>query len=452
MDISSEVDTTQQNAAERLRKQFDFGPYPRTPVEKSPKESTNELFIHNLVTSYYLAHRKVIDTAGKVILDAGCGSGYKSLVLAEANPGARIVGVDISSTSIDLARDRLAFHSLGDTTEFHVAAIEDLPSLGMQFDYVNCDEVLYFFDDTAKILEIFKSVLTPEGIIRSNLHSSYQRADYYRAQELFKFMGLMDDNPEEEEIGIVLETMGALQDWVNLKRTTWSPAYENMVEADRNEPILMNLLLQEDKGYRIPDLFRALEGAGLKFLSMVNWRYWEVADLFKNPDDLPAYIALGLATATMEDRLRMFELFSPIHRLIDFWCVQPDLVPPPSPGDMTPAEWQGAMIHLHPQLVTEKFREAALESVKKRHGLTLSKFISLSALSPVVIESNEAAILLPLLEGPQPFEMLVAHRQRLFPLDWLDGDEVSIETATQATFDLLAKLEAFLYVLVDVGR
>ena len=40
-----------------------------------------------MVTPYYLRNQKVIETKEKIILDAGCGSGYTSLVLAEANPG-----------------------------------------------------------------------------------------------------------------------------------------------------------------------------------------------------------------------------------------------------------------------------------------------------------------------------------------------------------------------------
>ncbi|MFM6007624.1 MAG: class I SAM-dependent methyltransferase, partial [Sphaerospermopsis kisseleviana] len=210
---------------DKIRKQFDSAPYPRIPLNKSPKDDVNALYIHNIITSYYLRNQKVIDTKDKVILDAGCGTGYKSLMLAEANPGAKIVGVDISEESVKLSRQRLEYHGF-DNVEFHVLSIYDLPELNYQFDYINCDEVLYLFPDIAVALQAMKAVLKPDGIIRTNLHSSLQRANIFRAQEVFTLMGLMDGNPEELEIEIVTDTMKALKDNVNLKATTWTAGYE----------------------------------------------------------------------------------------------------------------------------------------------------------------------------------------------------------------------------------
>ena len=63
---------------EKIRLQFDTGPYPRTPLDKSPKSDAMLLHIHNLANPYYLRNQKAIKTEGKLILDAGCGTGYKN--------------------------------------------------------------------------------------------------------------------------------------------------------------------------------------------------------------------------------------------------------------------------------------------------------------------------------------------------------------------------------------
>lgn len=205
---------------EKIRQQFDFGPYPRVEVDRSPKDDTSALYIHNLVTPYYLRNKKVISSEGKVILDAGCGTGYKSLILAEANPNSKIIGIDISEPSLDLARKRFQYHGL-ENGEFHLLSIDDLPKLGLKFDYINCDELLYLFPDPALALEAMKMVLKPQGIIRSNLHSSLQRFNYFRVQEVFQMMGLLDSNPEDMEIEIALETIKVLKDGVDIKTKVW---------------------------------------------------------------------------------------------------------------------------------------------------------------------------------------------------------------------------------------
>ena len=119
---------------DKIRPQFDTLPYPNYPLEQSPRDKPDYLAVHNVVTPYYLRDHRVIDSAGKWILDAGCGSGYKLLALAIANPGANIVGVDISPKSLELAQQRLAHHQIENPSHFHCLGIEELPDLPYRFD------------------------------------------------------------------------------------------------------------------------------------------------------------------------------------------------------------------------------------------------------------------------------------------------------------------------------
>ncbi|NJL48406.1 MAG: class I SAM-dependent methyltransferase [Leptolyngbyaceae cyanobacterium SM2_5_2] len=446
--MSPSISESQAEFLERMRRQFDFGPYPRIPIDKEPSSDGNLLFIHNLLTPYYLRHRQTTPADGKVILDAGCGTGYKALVLAKANPGARVVGIDLSPKSIEMAQQRLDYHGYKENVEFHVLAIEDLVQLGMQFDYINCDEVLYFFDDIADGLAAFKSVLKPEGIIRANLHSLLQRRVFFQAQELFNLMGLMEEFSEEMAIPVVVEIMKALQPFVTLKQFGWKPDYEN--EEKNAEALLANHLLQGDKGYRVADLFDALRRADLDFFSMVNWRQWDVADLFTEPDNLPSYLAMGLADSPIETQLTIYELLHPVHRLLDFWCSHPLENSGDVPLESWSLEnWQTSRIALHPQLQTEAFKQAAIEAIEKNSTLTISTFLSVSALKPVTVNQSVAGLLLQLWDGPQPFEALVDIWQRTHPVNLITLEPVSRAAAAQQVADALAKLEAFLYVLVN---
>lgn len=438
---------TATEIAEKIRQQFDFGPYPRIPVDQSPKEDANGLFIHNLVTPYYLRNQRVIFTEGKFILDAGCGTGYKSLILAEANPGAQIVGVDLSAKSVELARERLKHHGF-DNARFEVLAIEDLPRLGLGFDYINCDEVLYLFPSPAIGLQAMKSVLKPEGIIRANLHSSLQRAVYFRTQQVFRMMGLFDSNPEESEVGLVQEIMKALKDGVDLKARSWIPRHE---QEDAQGEILANFLLQEDKGYTIPETFAAIQEAELEFVSMVNWRQWELLDLFKDPDDLPVFLGMSLPEASPEERLHLFELLHPIHRLLDFWCAHPGQASSNvSVDEWEPADWEKVQVYLHPQLQTPKVKEAFIDSLNNQKPIDLRAYLSITANEPILIDTQAIACLLTLQSGPQPFAVLVDHWLQLRPRNFVTLEPTTSEIASTELRQLLTLLEVFHYILLDL--
>ena len=429
---------------ENIREQFDNTPYPRIPLEESPKDNSELLYLHNLVTAYYFRNRKIINTEGKVILDAGCGTGYKSLVLALANPGAKIVGIDLSEESVKLADQRLQYHGVANA-EFYALKIEDLPTLGLQFDYINADEVLYLLPDAIAGLQAMKSVLTPDGIIRTNLHSANGRAGVFRGQAVFKAMGLMSGSPGELEIQIVRETMEALEDGVGLKAFTWSSD-----RAQNESWIMANYLLVGDKGCSIPEVFGMLRGADLEFISMVAWHRWELMDLFKDPDDLPPFLAMSLPEASVEERLHLFDLLHPLHRLFDFWCGNPDRTQAFVPvAEWTEAQWQSARVHLHPQLRTSQIREDLMNCIDSQTPFEISRYIIVPTLAPVAIDCTMAACLLPLWDGPQSVVSLVEQWLQIRSQMAVNLEPVSDQTAFEEVKELLIRLEVFLYVLLE---
>jgi 2-polyprenyl-3-methyl-5-hydroxy-6-metoxy-1,4-benzoquinol methylase len=428
---------------EKIRQQFDAGPYPRIPIERSPKEAVDRLYIHNSSTAYYLRNQKVRETAGITILDAGCGSGFTSLTLAEANPGARIVGVDLSEQSVELAKKRLQYHGF-DNVEFQAMPIEELSTLNEQFDYINAHEVLYLLPDPVAGLQAMKSVLAKDGIIRTNLHSSLQRASFYRAQALFKMMGFLDNAPGEMEISLVRETMKALKDNVMLKAQNWKPNYET-----DDETVLANHLLMGDKGSTVPELFAALRAADLEFICMVNWQQWQLMDLFKEPDDLPLFLGLALPELSVEEQLHLYELFNPIHRLLDFWCGHSEqnaaFVPV---AEWTDSDWQGAKVYLHPQLKTSVIKEELLRCIEQLNPFQISQQLKLGGQTNF-LDSTIAACLLPLWEEAQPMQSLVKRWQQLRPVDPIGLEATKESTALEILKATLTQLESTGYVLLE---
>ncbi|MFM7427678.1 MAG: methyltransferase domain-containing protein [Elainella sp.] len=443
------MDLEKTELLEKIRQQFDSAPFPKTPVEVSPKADANGLFIHNLVTPYYLRTQQVINPQDMTVLDLGCGSGYKTLILAEANPGATIVGVDLSEKSVELARQRLQFHGFKDA-QFHALSLDQISELGLMFDYINCDEVLYLMPDLVQALQTLKSVLKPTGILRGNLHSLYQRQDYFRAQQLFTAMGLMQRNPEETEISIVLDTMRAIVDDAPLKQQTWNA--KQAVERPE-EYVLMNYLFQGDQGYTIPELFEALAAAELEFICMVNQRNWDLMALFSKTQPLPPFWQAGLPRLNMAERLQLFELIAPIHRLLDFWCGHQNQTPLwQLPESWSPQTWEAVQVTLHPQLQTETVKAALIEAIRQQQLFFLSDYLSagLPAKTRASLSPHLAACLLPLWEGPQPFLALVQRSLTIRAYDPVTLAPSEPEQASQELRGALLSLEASLYVMLTL--
>jgi len=437
------MDKQPSDLLEKIRQQFDSAPYPRAPLEDFPRD-IQYLYIQNFVTPYYLRNKKVINTEGKVILDAACGTGYHTLGLQVANPGAKIVGTDISEESVKLARTRLDYHGFKDV-EFHALAIEELPKLGLEFDYIYAQEVLYLLPDPIAGLQAMKAVLKPDGIIRTNLNSSLQREHYYRSQEVFKMMGLFDRNPREAEIVQVRQTMKALKDDALLKMNTWIPSQEN-----DEEWFLMNYLIQGDKGFTVPEMFAALRAADLEFISMVAWPFWELTSLFAEPENLPFFLAMSLPSLSQEEKLHLFELLHPIHRLLDFWCGHPDATSPVTPpGEWTDADWHNAKVYLHPQMQASEPREMLLACAKEIKIFPISPYLPFVTDPTLVMDSAVAACIVPLLDSTQSMPSLVEHWRKIRPLQPDSLQPQNPEMAFETVKQILTTLEHFGYVLLE---
>ncbi|MBI4782978.1 MAG: class I SAM-dependent methyltransferase [Oscillatoriophycideae cyanobacterium NC_groundwater_1537_Pr4_S-0.65um_50_18] len=440
-------DNQQNTEIEKIREQFNYGPYPRVALEDSPKERYEGLYFHNLITAYYLRYGRVPETKGTMILDAGCGSGYSSLVLAEANPGAKIIGIDLSEKSVELAQQRLTYH--GFDAEFYAIPLEEIGNLGLEFDYINCDEVLYLLPDPVAGLQAMRSVLKPQGLIRTNLHSSYQRAPYYRSQALFKLMGLMDDSPKEFEEEAVIETMNALRNTARLRVETWNGKFTPETPPEKVKEVLaMNHLFVGDRGFTIPELFGLLEEADLEFISMTNWRGWNVVDLFEDGDNLPALWSMGLAAASIADQLHIYELINPIHRLLDFYCGHPG-EPAVSIDEWDDADWPTAIVHLHPQLRTEAMKQDLIRCIQQAQPFEISRNVPKPAMGKALLDPTRAACLLPLWEGKQTVAAIAQRYRQIRPIDPVTLEPVSEEQAFEIVKDLLNFLIQFLYILLE---
>lgn len=97
--------------------------------------------------------------AGQRVLDAACGEGYGSAMLARG--AASVAGVDISREAVTHALERYAS---ADNLEFHQADCTRLPFDDDTFDRVVSFETLEHLEPQDEMLAEFRRVLKPQGL------------------------------------------------------------------------------------------------------------------------------------------------------------------------------------------------------------------------------------------------------------------------------------------------
>lgn len=126
-----------------------------------------------------LLHSDTSYPSGSRVLEAGCGVGAQTVVLAQRSPGAQIVSVEISAESLAAARERVSAAGLTNVT-FHEADIYALPFPAEHFDHVFVCFVLEHLGRVADALRDLMRVLKAGGtltVIEGDHGSAYFHPD-----------------------------------------------------------------------------------------------------------------------------------------------------------------------------------------------------------------------------------------------------------------------------------
>jgi 2-polyprenyl-3-methyl-5-hydroxy-6-metoxy-1,4-benzoquinol methylase len=98
--------------------------------------------------------------SGIRIADVGCGSGTAALLMAEAYPECEVLGYDVSSESIDIARSRAEEIP---NAEFQAYSVEDIP-IDPRFDLITSLDVIHDLVDPLGGLSRISEALAPDGM------------------------------------------------------------------------------------------------------------------------------------------------------------------------------------------------------------------------------------------------------------------------------------------------
>ncbi|MEO8400417.1 MAG: class I SAM-dependent methyltransferase [Gammaproteobacteria bacterium] len=112
------------------------------------------------VSRYALAATRI--RPGDVVLDAACGLGYGSAVMAACSPGARFIGVDIDADSIAYAKENFA--AVNPSLSYHASDVTNLSFIAdHSIDAVISFETIEHLTDYDAFLSEVARVLKPDG-------------------------------------------------------------------------------------------------------------------------------------------------------------------------------------------------------------------------------------------------------------------------------------------------
>ncbi|HYG34563.1 MAG TPA: methyltransferase domain-containing protein, partial [Clostridia bacterium] len=111
-----------------------------------------------------LLHHDSLFPPGSTILEAGCGVGAQTVILAAKNPKCQFTSIDLSPDSVAAARAAAQQAGLSNV-EFQTADIFHLPFAEASFDHVFVCFVLEHLPHPEVALATLKKVLKPQGTL-----------------------------------------------------------------------------------------------------------------------------------------------------------------------------------------------------------------------------------------------------------------------------------------------
>jgi SAM-dependent methyltransferase len=217
------------------------------------------------------------------ILIAGCGTNQAS-VFAFMNPDAKVVAVDISQPSLDHQQYLKDKHGLFNL-ELNLLPIEELPTLGLDFDLVISTGVLHHLADPQVGMNAVASCLRPGGAMGLMLYAKYGRAGLELLQQFFRDLGL---GQNESSIAQVRETLSLLS------ADHLVQPYLKMAGNLQSDAVLVDTFLHgRERSYTVDDCIELVTTAGLVFQGWFNKAPYYPHDLFARPNTIyPAINAL----------------------------------------------------------------------------------------------------------------------------------------------------------------
>jgi SAM-dependent methyltransferase len=189
------------------------------------------------------------------ILIAGCGTN-QAACFAYGNPEAKVLGVDVSQRSLDHQQYLKDKHGLTNL-ELRRLPIEELPTLGRDFDLVVSTGVLMILADPLVGLKALGQCVRRDGAIALMLYAQHGRFGVYLLQSVFRTLGLKQD---DASLDMVKETVSLLP--ADHPFRSYAAIAPDLAD---DAGLVDTFLIGRDVGFTVEDCVDLVDSAGLAF-------------------------------------------------------------------------------------------------------------------------------------------------------------------------------------------
>lgn len=190
--------TGEDNEIDELTRQI-CDMYTKYPYPLPQARGSKLKELRNLLTIFSMENR--YDLRGKSILDAGTGTGHRTIEAAAVFKETNFVAVDVSDASLRIARETAVHERVQNVTFRKFNLMEAGEALGT-YDMILCMWVLHHLSNPAQGLRNLVGNLSGEGVIVLYMYGKYGARERMRRKQILSL--LLNEHRNDFDRGIRL--------------------------------------------------------------------------------------------------------------------------------------------------------------------------------------------------------------------------------------------------------
>jgi SAM-dependent methyltransferase len=240
------------DVGEAVKDFYERYPYP-PPIDDLETYRRRWQDLNRRRVDFHLSWPEKPFTEGRTILIAGCGTSQAAKHAVRC-PSARVIGIDVSATSVRHTDDLRRKYGLTNL-DIHQLPIDRVGDLSVVFDEIVCTGVLHHLTNPETALRALRDVLHTDGAMHLMVYAPYGRTGIYMIQEFCRRLGILPGDEAIRELVAALDALPKAHPLSRLLRE--APDF-------REDAALADALLNpQDRAYSVPQFLDLIAGARL---------------------------------------------------------------------------------------------------------------------------------------------------------------------------------------------